>query len=350
MQQATNQARKKVVEQQKADFRAKQAAEIRDAKEKKNKLADEEQAEIERASTVSKAKSKMERLRRQLEKEEKRIAKAEAKASKAKGRRQKSDRTSSQDLAGPRREEANEGADVNGTNVDEPSQVQVEPPAPAKTEGLPLLLQEDVSNPNIKLEEVPNTIIAPEVVEEKNIETQGMVPDPLTPTSQPSIPDGDLIQKSISQPLAIPEIPTSTDTHTQAPINDMLQQFDEQMDNSSLSTTTTTSDASDLSISADSDSEDFTSSSGSSSDGDAPEITPSTRTGPDRVPPPQKNNKQKALCRNFLKGGRCKHGDACTYRHELPERGSQATKKGKEGKKAEVKTERKGLYQRVRQA
>ena len=291
----------------------------------------------------------MEKLRRQLEKEERRIAKAEARASKARSQSDKIDQPSLQKQTDANRNAINEGANVIGTSIEESSQIKVELRTLARPDEGSLLKQEDASYISLNLGEIPRTTTASDLIGEKIVETQGTVPDPLTPTSQPSLPDRDASQKSVPQPSASSRLPNPTEPHIQAFTNRFIPEADDQVEDSSLSTSTITSDDSELSISTDSDSEDSTSSSGSSSS-DAPEIAPSTRTGPDRVPPPKKVNKQKAICRSFLRGSRCKHGDACTYRHELPERGSQAAKKRKEGKRAEVRTERKGLYERVREA
>ena len=290
----------------------------------------------------------MEKLRRQLEKEEKRIARAEAKATKAKHKKENDDQPSLQHHPDLKEEEVVKDASHNGTSVDEPN--QVEPTIPTKPEAASLQKQDNAPDVKIKLEEFPRAITTSNVVEEKVVGTQGTVPDPLTPTSQPSLPDRDSIQNIVPQPSDSSELPTLIDHHTQSPTDKFIPEADDQAENSSLSISTVISDDSDLSISTDTDSDDFTSSSGSSSDDDAPETAPSTRTAPDRVLPPAKNNRKKSICRNFLRGGRCKHGDACIYRHELPQRGNQAAKMRREGKKAETKTERKGLYQRVRQA
>ena len=299
----------------------------------------------------------MEKLRRQLEKEEKRIAKAEAKAAKAKHQNNKDAQSSLQDHTSLERRGADNGigadngGSANSTNVDELSQVKEELTIPIKIEGASALKQEDDSQPNVELNKLPRTTTAPDVAEGKIIETQSTGPDPLTPTSQPSVPERDTIQISVQKASLVSDPPASLNSQLKSLIQNHVSGADEKVEESILSMSTTTSDDSDLSISisSDSDPEDFSSSSGSSSGDEAPEMAPSTRTAPDRVPPPKKS-KLKAICRNFLKGGRCRRGDACHFRHELPERGSQAANRMKEGKKAEVKTERKGLYQRVRQA
>ncbi len=298
---------------------------------------------------MSKAKSKMEKLRRQLEKEEKRIAKAEAKAAKTKHKNDKDDQSSLQNHAGPKKEGADNGASANSTSVNESSLVKVELTTPIKIEVASTIKQEDDSQPKVELSELSKTTTALGVIDEKIVETQSTGLDPLTPTSQPSVAERDMVQIDIQNASLASELPASLDSHPKSPAHNHISGANEKAEESSLSMSTTTSNDSDLSISTDSDSEDSSSSSSSSSDEEAPETAPSTRTAPDRVPPPKKS-KPKAICRNFLKGGRCRRGDACHFRHELPERGSQAANRKKEGKIAEAKTERKGLYQRVRQA
>ncbi|KAL4872192.1 hypothetical protein BDV12DRAFT_162460 [Aspergillus spectabilis] len=77
-----------------------------------------------------------------------------------------------------------------------------------------------------------------------------------------------------------------------------------------------------------SDNSDWTSSSGSdlsSSDSDEsedespPEQATSRREGPERVPPPTRDEK-KRVCRHFARNGRCPRGKTCKFLHEKPER------------------------------
>ena len=56
------------------------------------------------------------------------------------------------------------------------------------------------------------------------------------------------------------------------------------------------------------------------SDDDAPEEMTSRREGPERVPPPPRENVKKRVCRHFARNGRCLRGDKCNFLHELPER------------------------------
>ncbi|PYH99506.1 hypothetical protein BO71DRAFT_368839 [Aspergillus ellipticus CBS 707.79] len=90
-----------------------------------------------------------------------------------------------------------------------------------------------------------------------------------------------------------------------------------------------------------SDSSDWTSSSGSESSSDesesdddsAPEEATSRREGPERVPPPARENKRQ-VCRHFARTGRCMRGSKCKFLHEGPERGAKpkpAEQKGRKG-------------------
>ena len=209
-----------------------------------------------------------------------------------------------------------------------------------KTEDVSPIKAENVSQVKLEIEDISRATIALSGTGEGNRETQMVVPIPLTPTSQPSPPNMELLQ----QPLNSTEVLHLANHRSKSSPAGLIPEVDSKVENS---ISASSSDDSDLSISTNSDSEDSTSSSGSSSDDDAPETAPSTRTAPKKVPPPKKP-KQKAICRNFLKSGRCARGDNCMFRHELPERGSQAAKKKNEGARVEARTERKGLYQRVR--
>lgn len=311
--------------------------------------AEKQAAETKSNNAVAKAKSKVEKLRRQLEKEEKRIAKAEAKVLKSDTNNDVDKQSSLQNYVDAEGDPAEIGASANNTTVELATQVQVDMISLGKTGEAASVKGQDASKIKLEVDEVPKTDIKPDIIDEKTVGIQPAMPDPLTPTSQPSLPDRDPIQTSIKQSSKSVEFPVLTAPHRKLHVDGCVPRDGEKLEESSLSISATTSDDSDLSLSTDSDSEDFTSSSGSSSDNDAPETAPSTRVAPDKVLTPKKS-KQKAICRDFLKSGRCRRGDACLFRHELPQRASQGANRKKDGKKAEMKTERKGLYQRVRQA
>ncbi|OJI97768.1 hypothetical protein ASPVEDRAFT_184879 [Aspergillus versicolor CBS 583.65] len=89
------------------------------------------------------------------------------------------------------------------------------------------------------------------------------------------------------------------------------------------------------------DDSDWTSSSGSDlsssdSDGDnddsAPEQATSRLEGPERVPPPARDEK-KQLCRHFARSGRCPRGKGCKFVHEKSERATKAKPVESKGRK-----------------
>lgn len=109
--------------------------------------------------------------------------------------------------------------------------------------------------------------------------------------------------------------------------------YDEGAVSDSISSTDdsdwTSSSGSDLSSSSDSDSGD---------DDSAPEQATSRREGPERVPPPARDEK-KQLCRHFARNGHCPRGKACKFVHDKSERATKAKLVESKG--------RKGLLQAV---
>lgn len=91
---------------------------------------------------------------------------------------------------------------------------------------------------------------------------------------------------------------------------------------------TSSSGSDDSSSGSDSDSE-------GSDDDSAPEEMTSRREGPERVPPPPRENVKKRICRHFARNGRCLRGDSCNFLHELPDRKTKnkpaAPQKGRQG-------------------
>ncbi|KAK4988125.1 hypothetical protein LTR50_004147 [Elasticomyces elasticus] len=83
------------------------------------------------------------------------------------------------------------------------------------------------------------------------------------------------------------------------------------------------------------------SSSQSNSD-DGPEEMPSKQNGPVRVAPLKR---EAGLCRFFVRTGNCKYGDACKFRHALPEKGAKSAREKK--KKTTEPPARKTLFQRL---
>ena len=317
------QERRKVEAMQRQKEKA-QAEQERWQKEKKPKDSEE---------AAAKAKRKVEKLRKQLEKEERRAAKAEAKASRQK--------------FGAVNEDLSE-------NTGERKNIQAHDEHPSLTDPANTTM-ESFGEPSVKIEPIINTkSISSDVAihdfalngsQEQVPEAGSMAPDPLTPTSQPP---------SLEEPRdALPPQLEGGDAHNEHALREVLDrhQLDEapasMIDRASASSSASMSDSS---LEMSTDSEDSTSSSGSSSsssfsDENGPEQASSRRNGPEKIAPPSRN-KRKQICRDFLRQGRCKRGQNCRFLHELPEKGSQS-KKRKEPRKAEGRTERIGLYQRV---
>lgn len=84
-------------------------------------------------------------------------------------------------------------------------------------------------------------------------------------------------------------------------------------DKSGDSDWTSSSGSDDSSSGSESDSDD-------SADDSAPDEMTSRREGPERVPPPPRENVKKRICRHFARNGRCLRGDSCNFLHEMPER------------------------------
>ena len=249
---------------------------------------------------AAKSKRKIEKLRKQLEKEEKRIAKAQAHASKDKI------------------EHKTEIDNIDVSALDDKDKERKR----SSSRGSGNVEIEDTNQMKPKLQEAAS-----------------MVPDPLTPTSQPALTDEE--QYPLPKPLnADDHINSSTGQDDDEASSSEL---DRSIHESSISTTESGSD------STSTDSEDSTSSSGSSSEGNsddgAPDETSIKRDRPERVAPP-KRGKSKRICRAFLHKGSCKRGSYCKYLHELPERGRREVI-SQEVKRAEGRKERVGLYQRV---
>lgn len=289
---------------------------------------------------ATKAQSKLEKLRKRLEKEEKRIAKAQAKASRIEKRTTVSAEASKSLNAREEPRPVCKLEVVNGIEFSDkteclPSSFRSEPVMFQDTGGL----SAEQDTVGIKKD---STLEAPGFSEVSTIEA-ATAPNPLTPTSQPSI--SDLDSAAVPSHLSIgglersPE-PVEDAFHPSAP--PALSENVETEEESSQSTSMSSSD-----ISSSSEDEDETSSSGGSSPDDAPETVTSKRTAPDKVLAPKREKPRSTdICRAFLKNGRCFRGENCKFRHELPEHGRQS-RTDKPMKAHEPKKERKGLYQRV---
>ena len=255
---------------------------------------------------AAKSKRKVEKLRKQLEKEEKRIAKAEAKAFGNKG--DINTKAGSTDISTPgdeikQRKRQDSRGSINGFNA----------------------YIEDT-----------------DLVKSEFQETASLVPDPLTPTSQPALADEERSSspKALNADVTPIHVNSSIGQESDGP---SFPDMDRSLQDSSPSMSNLSSDTTSA------DSEDTTSSNGSSSDDDsdngAPDEASTKRNGPQRIAPPGRA-KPKQICRAFLHKGLCKQGSRCKYLHELPERGSRGTGR-QEVKRAKGGKERVGLYQRV---
>ena len=300
-------------------------------------LEKQKPAEANPNDATARARLKAEKLRKQLKKEERRIAKAEAEAAKL--------QAGSHAAVGINVAAHESVVHVKRKRTDS---VASEQSTPAFQEQIILNTHVSLENANahettVKQEPVEASQLFHEpisVLGSANIAKEDKSQAPLTPTSQASQPEADVPAQTL-------EISTVRPDHgslgKEEPLVAGQPDEDEWEDVSSLSMSDSSSD---ITLS---DIDDETSSSGSSSDNDAPEEAPSSRSKPERVPPP-KREKPKSICRDFLKSGRCKKGNNCKFRHELPERGSGKNQRGGNSGDQGVleKTVRKGLYQRVR--
>ena len=353
-----NEARERQ-EKQKAEAKEKQEKQKAAAKLKQENSNGPEATPArsdDKETATLKARLKVEKLRKRLEKEEKRIAKAEAKSS-----RNHRETKASTDLSNPyqaptskkRKRTDSLASSVNGGEKPADAISQTNPTESVHNVDASALLTEVDMMSNEESKIMKGEAIGP-------INVGNQAPDtahnPLTPTSQPSIPD---IDRSTPH-LDLLDDSIEVSAIDADPSGDKAFEEANKADNEpSLSL----SDSSSY-VSSDSESDlDSTSSSGSSSssssDSDAaPEIAPSKFLNPPRVPPPkrQKSKSDKDICRQFLKSGRCPRGEQCKYRHELPEKGnmSRSEKKAEREAKAQAtggkNRQRKGLYQRVSDA
>ncbi len=327
----------KVASLERREAQERQRAEAAQKRKEKSEAEQEQRRDEKKPKdseeAAAKAKRKVEKLRKQLEREERRAAKAEARASKQK---LKVDADEGFKHKGP-------PGGAQGQATDSILAIPGQPPVHSANE------------PNVKIEPMADTkaaihdfALGPSPGQAQ--EPVNIVPDPLTPTSQPAafdeVPDTSAstledngAQSEVGHPTILDRVKRGEDSPS-------------MIEKASLDSSVSMSDSSsDL---ASTEAADITSSSGSSSsdsisEDDGPDQASSRRNGPEKIPPPPRA-KPKQICRDFLRHGRCKRGDNCRFRHELPEKGSHSNRK-KEGRRAEGRAEgragRVGLYQRV---
>lgn len=355
-QRLARQAAQESQKQQRAEARKRHEEQKAEAKEKPDKqkaatnqkhdqplkIESDQKSIGDKDTAALKARLKVEKLRKRLEKEEKRIAKAEAKASRATEEvNMPTNPTSLVDnvFENKKRKRTDSFSGLEDDKVNSEESIEAEPPQ--LPPGVDTLSNE--TRPILSAKEKPKEIIdaatdpTGPINQEPNI-----AQNPLTPTSQPSIPD-------TNHPAHILDL---SGNHPPSAVPNSNGANDETMEDIDVSNgdsdSSLSEDSSHIS-SSDEDNESTSSEGSSSSSNDAPETAPSKRDGPVRVPPPKRENPnatKRNICRHFLKSGRCPRGEKCRFRHELPEKGSGSPVERK-GKVSEPKKGRKGLYQRV---
>ncbi len=279
-------------------------------RQKRTLEKDKQAIEKDKQDAAARAKLKVEKLRHKLEKEERRIAKAEAKSLKRSAT--EADKDPLPEAKRLRQDES--------TGADESGEVMV-----AAGAG---------HNLDERTESDPKT------------DASHAIPEPLTPTSQPAMPDAEV------KPELVPDQPPSEPSTLQPAMSDCPPPPGAESEGAQNGSMDSIASAGDISVSSDDtledDEEDDTSSSGSSSsnselDAEGPETASSRQKGPRKVPPPKRVDRQeKAICRDFLQTGRCRRGRRCRWRHALPERGQR-----KAEDEMPFRVERKSLHQRV---
>ena len=317
--------RREAQERQRAEAaqRAKEKSEAdqeqrRDAKKPKNS-----------EDAAAKAKRKVEKLRKQLEREERRAAKAEARASKQKSRGAPHDGSIKEELPG----------DTQGPATDSILADPGQPPAQSGSET-------DIKREPIGEIKAAIHDVALDTSPGQAQEAVHIVPDPLTPTSQPpaldEVPDTSLstledkgVQAEVGQPTSLDRV--NGGEHSPSMID--KASLDSSVSKSDSSSEITSTESADITSSSGSSSSDST------SEDEGPDQASSRKNGPEKVAPPPRA-KPRQICRDFLRHGRCKRGPGCKFLHQLPEKGSQSNRK-KEGEKVEGRVVRVGLHQRV---
>ena len=346
-QRAARQAAKESQAKRRAEARIKQEEE-KAAKERRRE--DMEKARNESAAESAngdakalRAKARVEKLRRRLEKEERRVAKAQAKALKSKpGVEKQAAMSGSQDGLKESGSHEEMGHGTNSEVVDPIKSTIIQSQNSNSEHGV--VKSGEATATQKDLQEHDASTDASAVIAKTSADATS-VANPLTPTSQYSLPDQEPPPPTLEITSETRAKTASAEPVARTADSDRSPKLEESNGESDLSMSTTTSD-----ISSSSEDDDDTSSEGtSSSSDDAPKVVPSKRTAPDKVPPPRREkpkSKSNDICRNFLRSGRCPRGDQCRFRHEQPEKGAKL-KTTKPAKGEWIKKERKSLYQRV---
>ncbi|KAI4288811.1 MAG: hypothetical protein L6R35_001923 [Caloplaca aegaea] len=300
--------------------------------------------EKDKQAATEKAKLKVEKLRRKLKKEERRIAKAEVKSLK-----HTTPEAQSNCARGIKRKRSR--SDPKPEDVDDYSDFLVEDQPVGSAKGRNVDIAVIAGSGTVSR---ANDRPASEIQgwEEAEVEHASLMPGPLTPTSQTSMPER---EHEVGQSAQAATEKADHQGQTSEPVEgrqvlDAAPRSDEKASSHAASMA-----SSSMSVSSDDtldgDEDDETSSSGSSSgsscavdtDSEEPEIATSRRAGAQKVPPPQRKHKpDRALCRDFLRTGRCRRGKRCRWRHALPDRGQKKVPEANLSR-----PERKSLHQRL---
>ena len=305
---------------------------------------------------AEKAKLKAEKLQRQLRKVEKRAARAAAKADKLKAEACRHEEVDQIKMPATESTKLEGNESIEAAKIPTPNQGSevVSRATSLKEENL-----EQFSNRNgeMVLSGVNHT-----EARDGALDSIEKLPDPLTPTSQPCIQrslDLDQEYEAAANSLASTEQASDVLRPSKDDPASLIDPANPQKPGqvaieSKVSLSISASASSSSSTISQTGSEDETSSSdgstSSASSSSAPDSQPSKRVKPDRVAPP-KRGKKKPICRSFLHTGRCKKGDSCGFRHELPNRANHGGRNNRRGTKPvqeESKRRGIGLYQRVR--
>lgn len=299
--------------------------------------------EKDKRAVAEKAKAKVEKLRRKLEKEERRVAKAEAKSLKRSAAPEPE--VSSREA---KRLRSQSDKKVESVENHSESSASVEPTKFLEEGGRPFatVIVGPCSPRGAHQRPADDSQAIPEKIKE---EPPSLTIGPLTPTSQPAMPEheteaGMTREPNLSGDLADPDQPPGP-AGGNKPYSAGTRVHEEENLGAISAASSEMSVSSDGTLSGDEDDNKTSSSESSSSDSDSegPETATSRRLGPRKVPPPRKNDRRgRAVCRDFLRTGRCRRGTRCRWRHALPDR-----RQSKADENITSRPERKSLHQRV---